>query len=36
MAGAFEGATRAAIEELILKHAKSSKFGFILTKGVAD
>ena len=32
MAGAFEFATRAAIEELIQTHAQSSKFGFVLTE----
>lgn len=31
MAGAFEVATRAAIEELIQMHAQPSKFGYILT-----
>lgn len=30
-AGAFEVATRAAIEELIQMHAQPSKFGYILT-----
>lgn len=32
MAGAFEFATRAAIEELIQTHAQTSKFGFMLTE----
>lgn len=32
MAGAFETAARAAIEELIETHAQTSKFGFILTR----
>ena len=32
MAGAFEFATRAAIDELIQTHAQSSKFGFVLTE----
>jgi hypothetical protein len=31
MAGAFEIATKAAIEEIIEAHAQKSKFGFILT-----
>ena len=31
VAGPFEVATRAAIEELIQMHAQSSKFGYILT-----
>ena len=31
MAGAFETATRAAIEEMIQLRAQESKFGFILT-----
>ncbi len=31
MAGPFEGATRAAIEELIQAHAQTSKFGYILS-----
>ena len=32
MAGVFETATRAAIEEIIQAHAQASKFGFVLTK----
>jgi hypothetical protein len=37
MAGPFEVATRAAIEELILMHAQQSKFGYILThEGTQD
>lgn len=32
MAGAFETATRAAIEELIMARSQASKFGFILTE----
>lgn len=37
MAGAFEIATRAAIEELIQTHAQASKFGYIITNdGVED
>ena len=32
MTSPFEGAARAAIEEIILKHAQSGKFGFILTE----
>jgi putative AlgH/UPF0301 family transcriptional regulator len=32
MPGPFEGATRAAIEELIQNHAQESKFGLILTR----
>ena len=31
MAGAFESVTRVAIEEIILAHAKQSKFGWLLT-----
>lgn len=31
MAGVFETATRAAIEEIIQSHAKESKFGWVLT-----
>jgi len=31
MAGAFEGATRAAIAELIQTQAQASKFGYVLT-----
>lgn len=31
MAGAFEIATKAAIEEIIESHAQKSKFGYILT-----
>jgi len=31
MAGPFEAATRAAIEDLILSHSSSSKFGMVLT-----
>jgi hypothetical protein len=31
MSGAFEGATRAAIEEIIQGHAQPSKFGYVLT-----
>lgn len=37
MSGAFEGATRAAIEEIIQMHAQESKFGYVLThEGVQD
>jgi len=37
MAGAFEGAARAAIQELIQTHAQASKFGYVLTHdGVED
>ena len=32
MASMFETATRVAIEEIIVKHAKEGKFGYILTK----
>lgn len=32
MAGAFETAARAAIEDLIKTHASASKFGFLLTE----
>lgn len=32
MTSPFEGAARAAIEEIILKHAQSGKFGFILSE----
>lgn len=32
MAGAFEIATRAAIEELIQAHSQPSKFGYLLTQ----
>lgn len=32
MAGPFETAARAAIEDLIKTHAASSKFGFLLTE----
>jgi len=35
MAGAFEGATRAAIEELIQAHAQPSKFGLLITEDAA-
>lgn len=31
MTGAFEGAARAAITEIIQNHAQASKFGLILT-----
>jgi len=31
MAGAFEGATKVAIEEMIQAHAQASKFGYILS-----
>ena len=31
MSGTFEGATRAAIEEIIQTHAQASKFGYVLT-----
>lgn len=31
MAGAFEIATKAAIDEIIESHAQKSKFGYILT-----
>jgi hypothetical protein len=31
MASMFESATRVAIEEILSKHAKQSKFGLILT-----
>ena len=32
MASMFESVTRVAIAEIITKHAKESKFGYILTK----
>lgn len=32
MAGAFEHATRAAIEEMIQTHAQESKFGYVLSQ----
>ena len=32
MAGVFETATRAAIEEIVQEHAKSTKFGYVLTE----
>lgn len=31
MASAFEGATRAAIAELIQTHTQASKFGYVMT-----
>jgi len=31
MSSAFEGATRAAIEEIIQSHAQASKFGYVVT-----
>ena len=31
MSGAFEGATRAAITEIIQTHAQESKFGYVVT-----
>ncbi len=31
MTGAFEAATRAAIQDLIQTHSQASKFGYILT-----
>lgn len=32
MATTFEIATRAALEEIVTKHAQESKFGYIVTK----
>ena len=31
MSGAFEAATRAAIQDLIQTHAQASRFGYVLT-----
>lgn len=36
MAGPFETATKAAIEEIIRAHAQSSKFGYVLSSDGFD